>query len=418
MKLSLFNKNPEKKATKFEEKANKCIINDDLDGAVSYYEKAGKIYEDLKMYTKAAHEYFEAARCAISLNDEEMAGKFKIQVARVFMKGNFSQETSNMFNEASDHFLRAGRYKESARALGMAIISAIMATDYDHAIALLKKGKRKGSKSKKLSHPILTLADMLTRIICNGEDIDKDTFEKAVSKASFNEDEKAFVSPVIEGARLSHNTFVTIEPISKLNKVTTGKKLKFKIKINSPVPSQVIWFSIPFSNNIILTKDFDFSNKPVTEEEVQFEIQATLSGTATLGPLKLILQSEHAILHKITSPLEFEIAPSTPKIRIEVNNTELSTSPGTEFEINVKLKNMRSESIDNIYLESEYPEAASLSIGTNKKTIGLLPGNSEMNFPFYFTISEPGDHIILFKAYTKDGKKKTLDKVAIKVRVG
>ncbi len=417
MKLSLFKKDPEKKAKKLIDKGDYYWDIDDLDSAANHYEKAARIYEDLNKPELAVKYYFEAARCGLELDDEEMAAKYKSFAALILMKENKAQEVSDIMNEVSDHFIRSGKIKEAARALGIAIISAIASSDFNHAINLTKKIKRKSSKSKKMSHPVLTLAEYLTKIICNGEMISESIFEKAVSKASFNDIENSFISPVIEGARLSHGTKVEIIPVSSLNRVVTGKTLKFLIKIESPVPSQVISTSLPVSRNLIITKEPQFSDL-IFNEEVKFELKASISGSATVGPFKITLKSEKAILYKITNSIEFEIAPPKAKIELFVESEEYSVSPSNEFQINVGLKNMRSDSIDNILLKAEYQEGISLSLGTDEKTIGILPGNAEMDFPFYFTASEPGEKIIMFKAFEKERSKKPLDQVAIKIRVG
>ncbi len=417
MKFSLFKKDPVKKAKKLVDKGDYYWEIDDLDAAASHYEKAAQIYDELGDFESAEKYYFEAARCGLELDDEEMAAKYKTYAASILMKENKAREASDIMNEVSDHFLRAGKTKESARALGVAIISAIAASDFNHAINLTKKIKRKG-KSKKLDHPVLKLAEYLTKIICNGEVISESTFEKAVSKASFNDIEFNFISPVIEGARLSHDTTISIEPISSLKKVTTGKVLKFKIKITSPVPSQVISTSLPLSRNLIITKEPEFSKKPVLNEEVKFEVKSSISGSAIVGPFKITLKSDKAILHKITNSIEFEVEPPKAKVELFVDSEEYSVSTNNEFQINVRIKNMRSDSIDNILLKAEYQEGIDLSLGTSEKTIGILPGNSEMDFPFYFISSEPGEKIIMFKVFEKDRSKKPLDQIAIKIRTG
>ena len=223
---------PLKKAKKLVDKALDELEEGYPDYASTAFEKAARIFHEQEEIDFAVKYFREAAYCALESEDHYRGAEMKIAAAEcLFHEGRYD-EGAGLYSEASDHFNREKKSRESNRSLGIAIIGYLGARNFSTATNLQRKAEKRLADTEKKSDSCYELARLAVTILCEGTDIEKKVFDKAAGSAKPTLAEEVLVNFVINSVRLALDTEVTLDWAGKAqNDVPVKTKVEFNVTI-------------------------------------------------------------------------------------------------------------------------------------------------------------------------------------------
>ncbi len=202
---------PLKKAKKLVDKALDELEDGYPDYASTAYEKAARIFHEQEEIDFAVKYFREAAFCALEKEDHYRGAEMKIAAAEcLFLEGRYD-EGAGLYSEASDHFHREKKPRESNRSLGIAMIGFLGARNFATATNLQRKAEKRLTETSSKTDSNYELAKLAVSILCDSSDVEKKVFEKATGGAKPTTAEETLVNFVINSVRLALDTEVTLD---------------------------------------------------------------------------------------------------------------------------------------------------------------------------------------------------------------
>jgi len=133
---SFLKRDPIKRAKKHIEKALEELEDGYPDYASTQYEKAARLFLEGKSPDFAVKYFREAANCSLKHNDSGRAAMMKIAAAETLLQDGNYGNASYLFSEASDHFFKAKKVRESIHSVALSILCNLAIRSFDTAIKL------------------------------------------------------------------------------------------------------------------------------------------------------------------------------------------------------------------------------------------------------------------------------------------
>ena len=378
---SFFRRDPIKRAKKHIEKALEELEDGYPDYASVEYEKAAKLFLEGESPDFAVKYYREGATCALKHKDSGRAAMLKIAAAETLLQDGNYGNASYLFSEASDHYYKANKLKNSMHSVSLSILCNLAVRSFDTAIGVLNKIEERLSNSRMKAGPELEVSRLFVKILSEGEEVDFDSVKKALAKAKFTEAEKPLLDFVVGCIKLALDTEVYIEWAGQdKDEVMVKTPIEFELRYKCPTPVQVIDYKLPLSSSLVLTKEPDLETDVSTNESWLFELNPVLSGEGKVGPFWLTLEGDQVLVHKHSNELTFQIAQAPSDLRLELTPRRVSCSLGEEAILTVAVSNEGSGPAGNIALFLELSSGLEISLGRDQKTIQFLGPGENIRF--------------------------------------
>ncbi|TFG33532.1 hypothetical protein EU527_07945 [Candidatus Thorarchaeota archaeon] len=390
---------PLKKAKKHVEKALIEIEDGFPQYASVEYEKAARLFLEQEEIDFAVKYFREASYSALETNNHFRTAEMKIAAAEcLFMEGRYD-EGAGFYSEASDHIHREKKYRDSNRALAIAIIGYLAARNFDTATNLMRKGEKRFSDAANKITSEYELAKECVTILCDGADVEKKSFEKKASSAKPKSTEQALLNFVITSVRLALDTDVTLDWAGpKRDEVLVKSPIELELQFKCPTPVRVVDYRVSLSNSVIISRPAEFNNPASTEDSWLIECRPVLSGDGVVGPYQVTLEGDKVLVHKHSNKIEFKIARAPPNIDMSLSPERVSCTLGDEAILEVELKNLGDGPAENINVKCELSDGLETSLGCDDKTINFLGSEEKMRFQFFVRAIGQGDELVTIRA--------------------
>jgi tetratricopeptide (TPR) repeat protein len=389
---------PVKKAKKHIEKALIELEDGYPDYASVEYEKAAKKFLEVEQTDFAVKYFREAAFYALEHDDHYRCAEMKIMAAESLVSEGRYDEAGGLYSESSDHLFREKKGKESNRYLGVSIIGYLAARNFDTATNIMRKAEKRLKESSSKRSPIYTLAEMSVRILCEGEDIKRDTYENVAKKAKPNECEEPLVKFVIESTCLAIDTEVSLEWAGAPQKeVNVKEPLELELRYKCPAKVIIVDHRLPLSNSVVLTKKPEYSTTPATDESWLMEFKPVISGLGSIGPLTVTLEGDRVLVNKHSNKIEFNISNAPSQIAMTVKPEVVSCTLGEEAVLEVTVLNEGDGPAENIEFSTELSDGLEISLGNEQKTINFLGSGENVRFQLFVRAVGQGEELATIK---------------------
>lgn len=390
---------PLKKAKKYVEKALIEIEEGFPQYASIEYEKAAKLFLEQEEIDFAVKYFREASYCALETNDHFRTAEMKIAAAECLFLDSRYDEGAALYSEASDHMNREKKYRDSNRALAIAIIGYLGARNFDTATNLLRKGeKRLGDDSNKAVSEY-RLAKECVSILCDGVEIDKKSFEKIAGTVKPRPIEQDLVNFVVTSVQLALDTDITLDWAGpKREEVPVKSSIELELQFKCPTPVRVVDHRVSLSNSVIISKAPEFNHPASTEDSWLIECRPVLSGDGIVGPYQVTLEGDKVLVHKHSNKIEFKIARAPPNIDISISPERVSCSLGDEAILEIELRNLGDGPAENIIVTCDLSDALETSFGNKEKTVNFLGSEETIRFQFFVRAVGQGDELVTIRA--------------------
>jgi tetratricopeptide (TPR) repeat protein len=408
---------PVKKAKKHVEKALIEIEEGYPEYASIEYEKAAKRFLEVEQTDFAVKYFREAAFYALEKGDHYRCAEMKILGAECLLNEGRYDEAGGLYSESSDHLYREKKAKEANRALGIAIIGYLAARNFDTATNITRKAEKRLKEGLSKKDALYSLAEMSVRILCEGEDIKKDTFENVARRVKPNECEQPLVTFVTESTLLAIDTEVVLEWAgAPQEEVKVKEPLELELRYKCPTEVRIVDHRLSLSNSVILTKEPEYSKNAVTEESWLIEFKPVLSGNGSIGPFTVTLEGDRVLVNKHSNKIEFRIARAPSQIALDVKPERVSCNLGEEAVIEVTVLNEGDGPAENIAFSAELSDGLEISLGNEEKLINFLGGGENVRFQIFVRAVGQGDELVTLKVV--DGRSGTEVIKTSMVRIG
>ncbi|MHA2045641.1 MAG: hypothetical protein ACW99G_12660 [Candidatus Thorarchaeota archaeon] len=408
---------PVKKAKKHIAKALIEIEEGYPEYASIEYEKAAKRFLEVEQIDFAVKYFREAAFYALEKEDHHRCAEMKIAAAEGLLTEGRYDEAGSLYSESSDHLYREKRAKEANRFLGIAIIGYLAARNFDTATNILRKAEKRLKESSSKTDAIYSLAEMSVRILCEGVDVKKNTFEKVAKRVSPNECEQPLVTFVIESTRLAIDTEVALEWAgAPQDEVKVKEPLELELRYKCPTEVRIVDHRLSLSNSVIITKEPEYSKTPMTEESWLIEFKPVLSGTGTVGPFTVTLEGDRVLVNKHSNKIEFSIARAPSQIALDVKPERVTSNLGEEAVLEVTVLNEGDGPAENIAFTAELSDGLEISLGNEEKLINFLGSGENVRFQLFVRAVGQGDELVTMKVV--DGRSGSEVVKTSMIRVG
>jgi hypothetical protein len=390
---------PLKKAKKLVEKALEELEEGYSDYASTAYEKAARIFHEQDEIDFAVKYFREAAYCALEDNDHYRGAEMKIAAAECLNLEGRYDEGAGLYSEASDHFHREKKSRESNRSLGVAIIGYLGARNFATATNLQRKAEKRITEISMKTTSIYELAKLCVSILCDGTDIEKKVFEKAANSAKPTTAEEVLVKFVINSVRLALDTEVTLDWAGKaLTNIPVKSKVELELQYKCPVDVRVTDHRVSLSNSVIISSEPEFRVPPSKQESWLIEFKPVLSGDGIIGPYTVTLEGDKVLAHKHSNVIKFNIARAPSNLELDIVPELVSCSLSDEACFEIDLKNIGDGPADNIHFNVELSEGLEISLGSEEKTINFIGSGDNVRFQIYVRALSQGDELITVHA--------------------
>ncbi|TFF84767.1 hypothetical protein EU524_00305 [Candidatus Thorarchaeota archaeon] len=399
MLFRFLKRDPLKKAKRHVDKALGELEDGYPDYASNEYEKAARTFLEAEELDFAVKYFREAAYCALESEDHSRAAEMKIEAASCLLTEGRYDEGGNLYSEASDHYFRVKRLKDSSRTLAVGIIGYLGARNFETATNLLRKAQKRFSGAKKKTHSCQELAKLAVVILCEGKEVSREVFDKAASKAKPSEAESALFTFLIDSVRVAIDTEVSLEWAGEPQKeVKVKTPIELELRYKCPAPVKVVGHRLSLPNSVVLLKDPDFGQTPAQEESWLLQVRPVLSGEGSVGPYNVTLEGERVLVNKHSNTIKFSIARAPPKLSLGLKPESMSLTLGDEGIIEVEVRNEGDGPADNIHVTTEMSEGVEIALGSEERTINFLASGDKVRFQIYVKAVMQGDSVITFKA--------------------
>ncbi|MHA1137098.1 MAG: hypothetical protein ACTSSE_11490 [Candidatus Thorarchaeota archaeon] len=390
---------PLKKAKKLVDKALDEIEEGYPDYASTAYEKAARIFHAEDEIDFAVKYFREAAICSLENDDHYRCGELKIAAAECLLLEGRYDEGGNLYSEASDHFHREKKTRESSRSLGIAIISYLGARNFSTAKNLMKKAEKRIIETSKKPDACHELAKLSVEILCDGSNVEKKVFQKAAGGAKPNESEVALVEFVVNSVRLALDTEVTLDWAGKAqDSVPVKTMVELELQYKCPSDVHVTDHRVALSNSVILSDEPEFNNPPSQQESWLIKFQPVLSGDGIIGPYTVTLEGDQVLVHKHSNVINFNIARAPSDMELFVAPERVSCSLSDEAGFEIELRNNGDGPADNITIKIELSEGLEISLGSEEKTINFIGSGDKIRFQVYVRAISQGEELVTVHA--------------------
>jgi len=408
---------PVKKAKKHVEKALIEIEDGYPEYASVEYEKAAKKFLEVDQTDFAVKYFREAAFYALEKEDHHRCSEMKVLAAECLLSEGRYDEAGGLYSESSDHLYREKKGKEANRSLGIAIIGYLAARNFDTATNIMRKAEKRLKETSSKKDAIYSLAEMSVRILCEGEDIKKDTFENVAKRANPNECEEPLVTFLTESTCLAIETEVVLEWAgAPQEEVNVKEPLEMELRYKCPTEVRIVDHRLSLSNSVILTKEPEYSEKPVTVESWLLEFKPVLSGRGSIGPFTVTLEGDRVLVNKHSNKIEFSIAKAPSDIALVVKPEIVSCTLGEEAVLEVTILNEGDGPAENIAYSAELSDGLEISLGNEEKVINFLGSGENVRFQLFVRAVGQGEELVTVKVV--DGRSGTEVIKTSMVRVG
>lgn len=408
---------PAKKAKKHIEKALIEIEEGYPQYASVEYEKAARKFLEVEQTDFAVKYFREAAICALEDNDHLRCSEMKVAAAECLLLEGRYDEAGGLYSESSDHQHREKKSREANRSLGVAIVGYLAARNFSTATNLMRKAEKRIKETSAKKHPIYTMAELAVRILCEGEDIPKDQFEKAAKSAKPNEAERPLFDFLITSTKLAIQTEIVLEWAgAPQQEVNVKEPIEIELRYKCPAEVQIVDHRLSLSNSVIITKEPEYSQTPSKEESWLLEFKPVLSGAGVIGPLTVTLEGDRVLVNKHSNSLTFQIARAPSDITLDVKPERVSCNLGEEAVLEVTILNEGDGPAENIELSVELSDGLEMSLGIEEKLINFLGSGENLRFQAFVRAVGQGEELVTIKVV--DGRSgKEAVKTSI-IRVG
>jgi hypothetical protein len=389
---------PAKKAKKHIEKALIELEEGYPEYASVEYEKAAKRFLEVEQTDFAVKYFREAAFYALEQGDHFRCSEMKILAAECLLSEGRYDEAGSLYSESSDHLYREKKAREANKFLGLAIIGYLAARNFDTATNIMRKAEKRLQEISSKKDPLYSLAEMSVRILCEGEDIKKDTYENIAKRAKPNECEQPLVTFVTESTCLAIDTEVVLEWAGAPQKeVNVKEPLELELRFKCPTEVRIVDHRLSLSNSVIVTKKPKYSQTPVTEESWLLEFKPVLSGTGTIGPFAVTLEGDRVLVNKHSNKIEFSIAKAPSQIALVVKPEVVSCTLGEEAVLEVTVLNEGDGPAENIAYSTELSDGLEISLGNEEKLINFLGSGENVRFQLFVRAVGQGEELVTIK---------------------
>ncbi len=390
---------PLKKAKKLVDKALDELEDGYPDYASTAYEKAARIFHKEEEVDFAVKYFREAAYCALESEDHYRGAELKISAAEcLFLEGRYD-EGASLYSEASDHFHREKKRRESNRSLGISIIGYLGARNFATATNLQRKAEKRISETSAKTDSNYNLAKICVSILCEGSDVEKKIFEKAAGGAKPTTAEETLVNFVINSVRLALDTEVTLDWAGKaLSNVPVKSTVELELQYKCPADVHVIDHRISLSNSIIISNEPEFRNPPSKQESWVIQFKPVLSGDGIVGPYTVTLEGDQVLVHKHSNVINFNIARAPSDLELNLSPERVSCSLSDEAGFEIELKNNGDGPADKVHVRFELSEGLEISLGSEEKTINFIGSGDNIRFQIFVRAISQGDELITVHA--------------------
>jgi hypothetical protein len=258
---------------------------------------------------------------------------------------------------------------------------------------------------------------MSVRILCEGVDVKKNTFEKVAKRVSPNECEQPLVTFVIESTRLAIDTEVALEWAgAPQDEVKVKEPLELELRYKCPTEVRIVDHRLSLSNSVIITKEPEYSKTPMTEESWLIEFKPVLSGTGTVGPFTVTLEGDRVLVNKHSNKIEFSIARAPSQIALDVKPERVTSNLGEEAVLEVTVLNEGDGPAENIAFTAELSDGLEISLGNEEKLINFLGSGENVRFQLFVRAVGQGDELVTMKVV--DGRSGSEVVKTSMIRVG
>jgi hypothetical protein len=378
---SFFKRDPIKKAKKHIENALEEIEDGYLDYASVEYEKAARKFIEGESPDFAVKYFREAASCALKHKDNGRAAMLKIAGAETLLQDGNYGNASYLFSEASDHYYKANKIRNSIRSISLSILCNLAIRSFDTAIGLLNKIEARLTNSRIKTSPELALSQLFVKILSEGEEVEIKDVKKALAKAKFKEEEQLLLDFVVGCIELALETEVRIEWAGpEKDEVMVKAPIEFELRYRCPTPVKVIDYRFPLASSLVFKKEPTLTTDVSTDESWLFEITPVLSGEGKIGPFWLTLEGDQVLAHKHSNDLVFQIAQAPSDLKLEVTPKRVSCSLGEEAILTVAVSNEGAGPAGNIGIFLELSSGLEISLGSDQKNIQFLGPGENIRF--------------------------------------
>ncbi len=390
---------PLKKAKKLVEKALDEIEDGYPEYACTAYEKAARIFFEEEEIDFAVKYFREAAYCALEMNDHTHCGELKISAAECLIQEGRYDEGGNLYSEASDHFHREKKYRESSRALGVAIIAYLGARNFGTATNLMRKAEKRLVESNKKPDATYELSKLCVSILCDGSEIEKNTFEKVAGSVKSVPIVEPLVNFVVNSVRLAIDTEVTLDWAGKSTKdVPVKSPIELELQYNCPAEVHVIDHRVSLSNSVIMANEPDFKRSPSKEESWLIQFTPVLSGSGVIGPYTITLEGDKVLVHKHSNTINFNIEKAPSDLELKVSPERVSCTLSDEAGFEIELMNKGDGPADHIVIKIELSDGLELSLGSEEKTVNFIGSGDSIRFQIYVRAISQGEELVTVHA--------------------
>ncbi len=390
---------PVKKAKKHIEKALIEIEEGYPDYASIEYEKAARRFLEVEQTDFAVKYFREAAIYALQNDDHFRCAEMKTAGAACLLLEGRYDEAGGLYSESSDHLYREKRVRDANRALGIAIIGYLAARNFDTATNLMRKAEKRLKEVSTKKDAIYSLAEMSVRILCEGVDIRKDTFEDVAKRVKPNENEQSLVTFVIESTRLAIDTEVALEWAgAPQDSVKVKEPFELEIRYKCPAEVRIVDHRLALSNSVIVTKEPEYSQNAAKQESWLVEFKPVLSGSGSIGPFTVTLEGDRVLVNKHSNKIEFEIARAPSDIALDVKPERVSCNLGEEAVLEVTVLNEGDGPAENINVTVELSDGLEISLGNEQKLINFLGSGENVRYQLFVRAVGQGEELVTIKA--------------------
>ncbi len=394
-----FRSDPLKKAKRYVDKALEEYQDGYPDYASTEYEKAARAFSEAEELDFAVKYFREAAHCALEAENHFRAAEMKVAAAECLLTEGRYDEAGNLYSEASDHFFREKKVKESSRTLAVGIVGYLGARNFETATNLLRKAEKRYSTSSGKTHPVQDLAKQAVAILCEGKEVARSDFDKVASKTKPSEVESALFNFLIDSVRVAIDTEVELEWAGAHQdevKVKTPVELEFRYKC--PAPVRVVDHRLSLPNSVVLVREPNFAQEAAKEESWLIEVKPVLSGSGSVGPYNVTLEGERVLVNKHSNVVEFNIARAPPSLSLELKPESMRITLGDEASVEGEVRNDGDGPADNIHVATELTEGLEIALGSEERTINFLGSGEKVRFQIYVKAVMQGEGSITFTA--------------------
>jgi hypothetical protein len=390
---------PLKKAKKLVDKALNEIEDGYPDYASTAYEKAARIFQEQDEIDFAVKYFREAAYCSLESDDHFRCAELKISAAECLLQEGRYDESGSLYSEASDHFHREKKSRESSRSLGVSIICYLGARNFNTAKNIMKKAEKRFVDTSKKPDSCYNLAKLSVEILCDGFEVEKNVFEKAVRSTKPKESEQGLMDFVVNSVRLGLDTEVTLDWAGKSkDNVPVKSIVELELQYKCPAKVHVIDHRVSLSNSVVISNEPEFKIPPSTQESWLIQFKPVLSGDGVIGPYTVTLEGDKVLVHKHSNAINFNIARAPSDMELTVAPERVSCSLSDEAGFEIELKNNGDGPADNITVKIELSEGLEISLGSEEKTINFIGSGDKIRFQIYVRAISQGDELVTVNA--------------------